>query len=128
MNLRNERPLVALGHAFTALPHFERSVERVLKLGFRKIIQTPSVCVVELRGGTHIVMQPKEGEQNDGEPFDFGPDLMYDNIDDARKLFISAGFSCSEISRGSIHDEFWAEAPENFRIHVNSSHTSGFPV
>lgn len=128
MNLTSERPLVALGHVFFKVPEFKDSIARIKKLGFRTIFESEEVCVLEVRGGTHFVIQPlKDGEQAQ-EEVDIGPDFMYDDVDAARELFVQAGFECTEVKRGSIHDEFWARAPEKFKIHVNSSHASGLAV
>ena len=92
----------------------------------RDIFQSEEFGVLELRGGTHLVLsRSKEGiEAGRKAPFD----LMVDDIDAARAEFTQAGVPATEISRGRIHDTFQIDGPSGYRIAVTSSHAGDRPV
>ena len=75
-------------------------------------------AVLELRGGTHVVVQqvPITGVH------DATFDLMYDDLDAAHARFREQGFEVSGIRKGGIHHGFVAVAPEGYRIQVVDSH------
>lgn len=102
----------------------ESAARRLESVGVRIILAKEDFAVLELRGGTHIVLRDAEGPETQEAVFD----LMYDDIDAAYDLFREGGFDVTELSRGSIHDSFKATAPERFRVRVNSSHASDQPV
>ena len=118
------RPLAALGHAHMRARSVEPAAQRLEAIGVRPVVVKEDFAVMELRGGTHVVVREAEDDQPQDAPFD----LMYDDIDQAHGLLAEAGFEVSEIERGKIHDSFWGSAPEGFRIRINSSHDGGRPV
>ena len=124
MTSSDSRPLAALGHAQMKTRSVEPTAQRLEAIGVRPIVVREGLAVMELRGGTHIVIR----EAQDGEQYEAPFDLMYDDIDRAHELLARSGFDVSEIERGQIHDSFWGVAPEGFRIRINSSHASDQPV
>ena len=76
--------------------------------------------VLELRGGTHIVLQAGTPESEDRVYFD----LMVDDLDESHRLYTEQGLQPTEISRGRIHDEFMLREPGGNNFRFNSSHTS----
>ena len=124
MNPKDPRPLAALGHARMYAQAVEPAARRLEAIGIRPIVIKEDFAVLELRGGTHIVLRQSEDEEALKAPFD----LMYDDLDGARDLLKFAGFQVTEIEPGRIHDSFWASAPEGFRIQINSSHAEGRPI
>lgn len=94
-------------------------------MGVRKLLQKDSFAVLELRGGTHIVMRELESGTN---VFHADFDFMVDDIDAARTEWEEAGFEVTAVTRGQIHDSFEAVAPEGFAIKVNSSHAGSRSV
>ncbi|HEV8015145.1 MAG TPA: hypothetical protein VGP48_06410 [Stellaceae bacterium] len=90
------------------------------RVGLRPIAGDDDFAVLELRGGTHLVVskaarRPKRGAE---APFD----LMVDDVDATRRDFAAKGLKPSRISRGSIHDAFDLPGPDGARITVLSSH------
>ena len=84
------------------------------------------LAVLELRGGTHLVVRQAERppEPRTGAPFD----LMFDDIEATRRIFEEKGLSPSSIRRGRIHDSFEVIEPDGWVITINSSHASGQPI
>ena len=95
-----------------------------LSLGMRPIFANDSVSILELRGGTHIVLE-KCAEPQDGQA---AFDLMVEDIDAAHADYQRLDLGPSEITRGRIHDSFTLRDPGGCTITVNSSHVSEFPV
>lgn len=112
------RPLAATGHLFLRARGARRAAERLVALGVREIMIRDDFAVLELRGGTHIVVREAEGDEVGDAPFD----LMYDDLDAAHTSFGEQGFEVTAIRDGRIHRSFYATAPEGFRIQVLDSH------
>ena len=116
--MEDKRPLAATGHLFLRAKGARAAAERLVAIGVRKIVLKDSFAVLELRGGTHIVVREAENDELTEASFD----LMYDDIDAASALFQERGFEVTEIKDGNIHRSFYATAPEQFRIQVLDSH------
>ena len=116
----DERPRLAVGHVSLEVEDVGDAYEFFVRHGMRDIFKGDDFGVLELRGGTHLVLsRSKEG----GEPGRKAPfDLMVDDIDTARVEFTAAGVSATEITRGRIHDTFHIEGPGGYRFAVTSSH------
>lgn len=113
------RPAAAAGHLFMHAHPVPASVARLEAIGIRAIVKRDTFAVMELRGGTHIVVrEPKDTAPAEQPSFD----LMYDDIDEARTLFEKAGFELSETAVGKVHTSFRATAPEGFEFQVVDSH------
>ena len=112
------RPLAATGHLFLRATGVRSAAERLVSVGVRPIVVRDAFAVLELRGGTHIVVREAEDDGENEAPFD----LMYDDLDAAHTTFRERGFSVSEIRRGGVHRSFLATAPEHYRIKILDSH------
>ena len=82
--------------------------------------------MLELRGGTHVVVRQAEQPPapGTGAPFD----LMVDDVDATHRDYAEKGLSPSPIRRGRIHDSFDVAGPDGWAFTVNSSHASGQPI
>lgn len=117
---KDRRPPVAIGHVFLAAKDVAAAARWLEMVGLRPIAGDEDFAVLELRGGTHLVVtraarRPRRGA---AAPFD----LMVDDVDAARRKFIAKGLKPSRISRGSIHDEFSLTGPDGYSVTVLSSH------
>lgn len=119
-----ERPPVWVGHVHLATPDVAASCDFLRKLGMRMIFEGDGVGVLELRGGTHVVVTT--GEPGNGRRAQF--DLMSEDLDATHRDLASKGCDPSEIARGKIHDEFSVTDPSGFEIRFMSDHTSDLPV
>jgi len=112
-------PRFSIGH----LSHVASDVSRVTdfyrRIGMRIVVDSPRFSILELRGGTHIVVQ--QGRPVDGASLD----LMVDDIDDAHAVLASVGADPGPIARGNPHDRFVARDPEGTTLYVSSSHAQG---
>ena len=121
-----ERPRLAVGHVSLEVEDVGGAYAFFVRHGMRDIFEGEEFGVLELRGGTHLVLsRSKEGiEAGRKAPFD----LMVDDIDAARAEFTQAGVPATEISRGRIHDTFHIDGPSGYRMAVTSSHAGDRPV
>jgi hypothetical protein len=122
----DRRPPAAIGHVFFAASNIGEAAEWFETVGLRPIAADKDFAVLELRGGTHLVVtqaarRPRRGHE---APFD----LMVDDIDAARRKFAAQGLKPSRLRRGSIHDEFTLAGPDGCRVTFLSSHAGRRPV
>ena len=118
------RPPVWVGHITMNTPTLKESTAAMLQVGMRPIVENENIAVLELRGGTHIVLRQTE----DAEPIDTEFDFMVEDVDATHAEYAAKGLSVSEIRRGRIHDSFTFTEPGGNRITVNSTHVSDQPV
>lgn len=123
--MSDSRPGCAVGHVFMRAAEVPAAVERLVAVGVRPIVRNERFAVLELRGGTHIVVQQLEEEEGVHE---LAFDLMFEDLPRARERFVAAGFEVSEISSGKIHDGFTASAPERFSLRAVDSHVGARAV
>jgi hypothetical protein len=95
-------------------------------VGLRPIFVDDSLAVLELRGGTHVVVRKAEQPPATGSAAPF--DLMVDDIEAARRDYAAKGLGPSEIGRGRIHDSFHLTGPDGYDFTVTSSHAGGRAV
>ena len=118
------RPPVWIGHVRMNSRSVEETTAFMLNIGMRSIVQNDRISVLELRGGTHLVIAGAE----DGEPGDAEFDLMVEDVDATYAEYTAKGLTVSDIQRGRIHDSFTLTEPGGNRITVNSTHVSDQPV
>ncbi len=118
------RPPVWIGHVRMNSRSVEETTAFMLNIGMRSIVQNDRISVLELRGGTHLVIAGAE----DGEPGDAEFDLMVEDVDATYAEYTAKGLTVSDIQRGRIHDSFILTEPGGNRITVNSTHVSDQPV
>jgi hypothetical protein len=122
----DQRPPVAVGHVRLPTTDVAGAARWLVSVGLRPIFEDAELAVLEFRGGTHVVVRkaaepPKAGT---AAPFD----LMVDDIDAARRDYITKGLGPSDISRGRIHDAFHVAGPDGYDFTVNSSHAGARAV
>jgi len=117
----DQRPPVAIGHVRLPVNDVKIANDYFELLGLRPIFVGDGFSVMELRGGTHVILAKSDEKIQTGAMATF--DLMVDDIDGAKDDYVGKGFAASDISRGSIHDSFVLTAPDGYAIKINSSHT-----
>jgi len=120
------RPPVWIGHVALFVPDIAASKDFFMKVGLRLVGVYERVVVMELRGGTHLILLPanKPVEAPTAAPFD----LMVDDLDSTHAAYAAAGLMPSAIEDGDIHRSFTVVEPGGHRITVNSTHATGLPV
>ena len=122
----DKRPPVAIGHVTLPTADVPASTDFMVKLGLRRIVTLDEFAVLELRGGTHLVVHPADGRPASGTQAPF--DLMYEDVDAAWKHCRELGFAPSEIRDEAFHRSFTLVEPGGHEIKVNSTHVSDQPV
>lgn len=104
----------------------EESARFMQAIGMRPVFSGPQVCVLELRGGTHLILMLKDTVAGGSAPFD----LLVDDIHETHERFASLGFSPSPIEArpATEHEVFTVREPAGHVISFFSSHVSGEPV
>ena len=120
------RPAVAIGHVRLEVAEVGAATEFFVKLGVRPIVTKSTFAVLELRGGTHLILRPATGDIPSGSPVHF--DVMVDDIERSRRDCEAHGIRASEIERGSIHNSFHVTTPDGQILSVTSSHVGDEPV
>jgi hypothetical protein len=123
---RDRRPPVAIGHVMFEARDVAAAAEWFETVGLRPIAGDEDFAVLELRGGTHLVVTKAARRTKRGAEAPF--DLMVDDVDAARRGFAAKGLGPTRIRRGSIHDSFELPGPEGARFTVLSSHAGRRPV
>ena len=118
------RPPVWVGHVSMRTASLADSDAFMQQLGLRPIFRGDDVAVLELRGGTHLVLSATDASEPSEAPFD----LMVEDLAAAHADLAARGFAPSPIRHGRIHDSFTIDDPGGARITVNSTHVSDQPV
>ena len=94
-------------------------------LGLRPVVSRAEVAVLELRGGTHLVLVAKP-VVDAGEA---GFDLMVEDLRATHEAFVAQGLAPTPIERVSPdHERFLVREPAGHTIAIFSNHGSGMPV
>jgi len=122
----DQRPPVAVGHVRLPTTDVAGAARWLESVGLRPIFADANLAVLELRGGTHVVVRKTEKPPRPGDAAPF--DLMVDDIEAACRDYSAKGLGPSDISRGRIHDSFHLVGPDGHDFTVTSSHARGRPV
>ena len=114
----DQRPRFGIGHVAITATDVDTMTDFYTAIGMRLVVNMGRMSIVELRGGTHLIIQT-------GEPGIASLDLIVDDIDETRTIFEAQGASASAIQRGNPHDRFVAADPEGNTLVVNSNHAIG---
>jgi catechol 2,3-dioxygenase-like lactoylglutathione lyase family enzyme len=124
MKSADERPPVWVGHVTLTTPDIPATRRFMEQLGMRPIASGDGFAVLELRGGTHLLLLPA-GEAASGDAYF---DLMVEDLDATHARLRALGLDPSEIQPGRIHRSFSVRAPSGHRVTFNSNHVSDQPV
>jgi catechol 2,3-dioxygenase-like lactoylglutathione lyase family enzyme len=116
----NERPPVWIGHEVLMVSDVDRSADFWRALGLREIERSADVAVLELRGGTHLLLLPGPRADDDA-PFD----LMVEDLEATHRDWDALGLHPSPIAARPFHTSFTVRDPDGYTVTVNSSHVVG---
>ena len=105
-------------------PQVTESSEFMQLLGMRWVAGSDNFAVLEMRGGTHLVLT--DDPESTLVKGDF--DLMVEDLDIAHTRYLELGLEPGDIERGEIHDSFEMREPGGTVITFNSSHVGKLPV
>jgi catechol 2,3-dioxygenase-like lactoylglutathione lyase family enzyme len=138
-------PAAAFGHFVLKVNDTNISYQFYTKLGLRPVELLPDVAIIELRGGTHILLFNK----NDELPFPLSPsklgqrgdfsserlDLMIDShsrsdLELYRTTLMENGVSVGEIAPNQLYGHYYFQLadPDGNGITIYTSHVGDLPV
>ncbi len=125
-NSIDQRPPVAVGHVRLPVKNVPATSAFLQDLGLRQLVDGDTFAVLELRGGTHLVVQKSRRRAKPGTqaPVDF----MVDDVKKARAEYAKMGMKPTRIKSGTIHSSFLIPGPDGWSFKITSSHTGGRPV
>ena len=126
MTQSDPRPSVWVGHIVLRVSDVGASKTFFMQLGMRDVAPKANVGILELRGGTHLVILPTEDPvaADARAPFD----LMVDHIEATHANYLEMGIDPSPMESNEIHTSFEIREPGGHLITVNSTHVSDQPV
>lgn len=124
MTSSDERPPLWVGHVAMHSSKLSESSEFMQLIGMRLIAGDDEFAVLEMRGGTHLVLT----SDSESSLIAGGFDLMVDDLDATHERFTQLGLAPGAIERGRIHDCFELREPGGSLITFNSSHVGDLPV
>ncbi len=115
------KPDIWIGHVAIYADDMQASYEFYLGLGLRAVVLNEGIGVLELAGGTHLVLAPRGRDMG----FTISPtvDVMVDDVDATREAWID--HDPSEIRRGGVHRTFRFRDPAGNEIAVHDTHVTG---
>jgi len=116
------RPQVSVGHVVLHTSRMDETVRFMLAVGLRSVFSGPEVSVLELRGGTHLLLFHSEAAVAGEAAFD----LMVDDLHSMHHRLAERGYTPSPIEhRPDIgHETFDVVEPSGTRIRFFSSHAT----
>lgn len=125
MSEKDLRPAVWIGHVVLETDRLEETESFMRKIGMRPIVERSDVAVLELRGGTHLVLIAKAEVTTGEAPFD----LMVEDLPTTYQHFVELGLCPTPIEAGTNdHQRFQLREPAGHLITFYSSHVSNRPV
>ena len=121
-------PPVAIGHVTLRVSEVGPAADFYRALGLRPILQREELAILELRGGTHLVLFRAEDGPEAGPVGTF--DFMVEDIEAAHAAMRRAGVEGTAIGEDHLAGHLWFEVsdPDGHVLKVFSSHTGGRPV
>ena len=96
--------------------------------GLRPVMESPGLAILELRGGTHLLLFLARVKQRKGPVRSF--DFMVDDVEALRARLATAGLAPNDLrddARGG-HRYFEVSDPDGHVLTVFSNHAAGRPV
>ncbi len=118
------RPPIWTGHLGPLnVTDLAASKEFYQTLGLRLVHDLEDTAILEMRGGTHLVLLAAgdDGAEPGKVPFDF----MVDDIAGTHARLVEAGIDLDPIEDGRIHRTFTITDPTGHQIPVYDSHVVG---
>lgn len=113
------KPRFAVGHMSLEAADVQLLNRFYVNVGLRSVVDMGRAAIVELSGGTHIIIQQS------GRSGSATLDFIVQDIDDTHEVLAAHGANPTPIRRGSPHDSFTATDPEGNRLIVHSTHAIG---
>ncbi|MBT6147889.1 MAG: VOC family protein, partial [Gemmatimonadetes bacterium] len=123
--MSDERPAVAIGHVRLHTADVAAASTFYQALGMRLCMAWEGMAILELRGGTHLLLI--EIADQIQQLLDPVFDLMVDDLDAYKQGLTESGIAASEVTEHAMihHRRIFVEDPDGHRIAIHSDHTEG---
>ena len=123
--MSDERPAVAIGHVRLHTSDVAASSAFYEKLGMHCCMSWKGMAILELRGGTHLLLVEVGDEMQ--PVLDSVFDLMVDDLNAYKERLSELGIETSEVTEHATihHQRIFVEDPDGHRIAIHSDHTEG---
>ena len=117
-----DMPEVSVAHVTLSTPCMADSIRFMLAVGMKTVFEGTDVSILELRGGTHLLLFPCDKSVDTAASFD----LMTDDIHALHRKLTQQGYAPAAIEdRPQIgHESFEVRDPSGARITCFSSHAT----
>jgi catechol 2,3-dioxygenase-like lactoylglutathione lyase family enzyme len=124
----DRRPAVAIGHVTLRVSEIGPATEFYRALGMRGVMQTKNMAILELRGGTHLLLFRTRGKPRIGPVRSF--DFIVDDVDAFRGSLLQRGIAATEIGSDTLSGHRWFQVtdPDGHDLRVYSTHVEGREV
>ena len=121
-------PPIAIGHVTLRVSDVGRAHSFYRALGLRSVLNREELAILELRGGTHLILFQASDKPKAQRVRTF--DFMVDDIEAAHAAMERAGVKGTAIDEDHIAGHLWFDVtdPDGHVLKVFSSHTGGRPV
>jgi catechol 2,3-dioxygenase-like lactoylglutathione lyase family enzyme len=128
MDSAAQRPAVSIGHVVLRVSDVARSAAFYASLGLRPVVEREGLAILELRGGTHLLLFRAKGKARRGVIHSF--DFMVDDADAFHDELVARGVATGTVrtDRLSSHRMFEVTDPDGHQLTVLSDHTEGRAV
>jgi catechol 2,3-dioxygenase-like lactoylglutathione lyase family enzyme len=125
---RDPLPSLAVGHVVLRVANVRVAAAFYKQIGLRQVWLRKDLAILELRGGTHLLLFPSIGKRRARRAAPF--DLMAEDLDATHATAHARGLAPASIDHEerSGHRFFTIRDPDGQRLTVYSSHTEGRPV
>ncbi len=126
--MSDERPAVALGHVRLHTSDVTASRAFYEKLGMRYCMAWEGMAILELRGGTHLLLIEVDDQMQ--QLLDPVFDLMVDDLNTYKDRLSKLGIETSDVTEHAVihHQRVFVVDPDGHRIAIHSNHTDGRSV
>ncbi len=123
-----KRPSISIGHVILRVSDVRRGAAFYGSLGMRTVVEQDHLAILELRGGTHLLLFKAKRKPMRGAVHSF--DLMVENADAFHAELQNRGVATTAVrdDRLSGHRMFELTDPDGHVLTVLSDHTQGRPV
>lgn len=128
MTRPDQRPPIAIGHVVLRVRDIGRSVRFYRTLGLRMIMERKELAILELRGGTHLLLFPATRDIRTKRIRTF--DLMVDDVPRCHRDLARRKLRVTKTREDSSAGHLWFETfdPDGRALGVYSTHTEGRAV
>ena len=93
----SSRPVFAVGHLSMPVEDIHSAYGFFVRHGMRAILERDDFGILELRGGTHLILTKSDEAISEGKRAPF--DLMVDDVDAVHAAFVADGVEATDIER-----------------------------